>query len=185
MALGFFTLAGDAPPGASDALLADLAARLAQGGLRVAGAVQINTSTKAREALRAGIAPDPDDICDMDLAVLGDDGPAIRISQSLGPGSSGCRLDTGALQLAAGRVAARLDQGADLVILTKFGKQEAFGRGFRDVIGQALGAGLPVLLHVGPDQRAAFDDFAAGMAEELHPEAIEDWCRAMVAGAPA
>ena len=185
MTLGFFTLAADAPPGASDALLADLAARLATGGLRVAGAVQINSSTAARDALRAGRAPAPDDVCDMDLAVLGDDGPLIRISQSLGPGSSGCRLDTGALQLAAGRVAARLDQGADLVILTKFGKQEAFGRGFRDVIGQALGAGLPVLLHVGPDQRAAFDDFAAGMAEELTPEAIEDWCRSMVAGAAA
>lgn len=169
--LGCFTLS--ATPGAADRMLADLADKLAAEGLRVIGATQVNTDTGA------------DCACEMDLHLLGDQGPAIRISQSLGSGSEGCRLDTGALQVAAGRVAQRLAQGADLCILPKFGRQEAIGLGFRSVIGDALQAGLPVLIHVPAQQRQAFDEFAGDYAQWLEPQGLAAWCRQAAQGAAA
>ena len=77
-------------PGAADLLLGDIAATLAAEGLRLAGAVQTNHERGA------------DCSCDMDLTVLGCDGAPVRISQSLGSGSQGCRLDSGALAVAGG-----------------------------------------------------------------------------------
>ena len=169
--LGCFTLS--AKPGAADRILADLADELAAEGLRVIGAAQVNTDTGA------------DCACEMDLHLLGDTGPVIRISQSLGSGSAGCRLDTGALQVAAGQVAARLAQGADLCILPKFGRQEAIGLGFRGVIGDALQAGIPVLIHVPAQQRQDFEAFAGGYAEWLEPQSLAGWCRQAARGAAA
>lgn len=167
--LGWFSLEDDAPPGEADRLLADLAARLAGGGMRVAGAVQRNIDRGA------------DCACDMDVLVIGEEDTPIRISQSLGTGSSGCRLDPGALEAAAARVAARM-AGAELLILPKFGRQEAVGRGFRAVIAQAAADGVPVLLHVPPEQRAAWDDFRDGMGRRLSPDALAGWCADQVAG---
>ena len=162
--LAFFSEAAGDP----HARLARLAATLAA-DMRLAGALQESVG--------------PADDCDVDLRVLGDPRPPLRISQSLGRGSTACRLDAGALEEAAARVAARLD-GAELLILSKFGKQEAAGRGFRQVIGLALESDLPVILHVPPEYRADFDAFAGPLAQELTPEALEPWCRA-AARAPA
>lgn len=167
--LGWFTLGQDAPPGEADRMLERLTVRLCDAGMRVAGAVQTNTDRGA------------DCACDMDVVVIGDESRPIRISQSLGAGSSGCRLDPGALETASARVAARL-AGAELLILPKFGRQEAVGRGFRAVIGQAMLQGIPVLLHVPPEQRGAFADFSGGMGQELTPDSLADWCLDQVAG---
>lgn len=161
--LAWFGLDDSAPPGQADRLLADLARDMAATGRRVAGAIQINHD------------PGPDCACDMDLIVLGDEANPIRISQSLGCGSSGCRLDTGALELAAARLQARM-KGAALMILPKFGRQEAMGRGFRDVIGQAILDEIPVLLHVPCQQRQAFQDFAQDLAIRLQPADLRHWC---------
>lgn len=166
--LAWFTLTDDAPAGEANRILAALVQRLQERGLDLAGAVQHNRDRGA------------DCACDMDLLVIGDEDQPIRISQSLGAESSGCRLDSGALELAAGRVSARL-QGAQLVIVPKFGKQEAIGRGFRSVIATAMENEQPVLLHVPRQQRQAFDAFCGGLAEELSPERLDHWCMANVA----
>lgn len=160
--LGWFGL-DDEAPGAADRMIETLAMDLQGHGWRLAGAVQRNLDRGA------------DCACDMELVVLGDDAPPIRISQSLGAGSTGCRLDTGALALAAGRAAARLE-GADLLIVPKFGRQEAAGAGFRQLIGEALASGVPVLLHVPRQQRAAFDGFAGDLALRLAPGDLAGWC---------
>ncbi|MBV0890745.1 DUF2478 domain-containing protein [Paracoccus sp. Z118] len=152
--------------GAASLLFADIARRLAAEGLRLAGAVQVNHDRGA------------DCSCDMDLTVLGDGGPAVRISQSLGNGAGGCRLDSGALALAVGRAARVLEGGADLVIVNKFGRQEAEGGGFRELIAEALAQGTPVLIAVAPKFQAAFTDFAGDLAQPLAPEDALDWCRA-------
>ncbi|APX22925.1 MAG: DUF2478 domain-containing protein [Rhodobacteraceae bacterium] len=156
--------------GASDVLIREVAARLRDGGVRLAGAVQINVETG------------PDTKCMMDLHVLsGFD--VVRISQNLGALSRGCRLDPDGLERAVGLVSASLRDGAALLIVNKFGKQEADGRGFRPVIGEALAAGIPVLTAVGPSNVEAFLSFAEGLAEELPEDAsaIETWCRAQIA----
>lgn len=170
--LAWFSLDPDAPAGAADRLLADLAqdmaARGAALGRRVVGAIQINRN------------PQSDCACDMDLVVLGDEEAPIRISQSLGPGASGCRLDSGALHQAAGRVQQHLP-GAALVIVPKFGAQEAAGRGFRDVMTMAMMLDIPVLLHVPAAQRADFARFSGGLAQRLAPAELAAWCARQLA----
>ena len=162
--LGYITVNDSA--GAANRLLAETASALHAQGWRLAGAVQHN--------LDRGEGHD----CDMDLRILGDDGPAIRISQSLGPHATACRLDIGALALAVARAETVLAQGADLVIVNKFGKQECYGQGFRHFIAEALARGIPVLLSVPAGQLPDFHDFAGDLAEPVAPAAILDWCRA-------
>lgn len=133
-------------------------------GTRVVGVVQVNT--------------DRDDcpLCDMDVEVL-PDGPTIRISQDLGPNSRGCRLDPDALEQAVSEVGHRLTSDVALLVLNKFGKHEASGRGFRDTIGQAMELGVPVVCGVNELNREAFEAFSQGTAVfvEPNPKALTDW----------
>jgi hypothetical protein len=64
--------------------------------------------------------------------------PILRISQDLGRASRGCRLDRRPWKKQVGLVSASMVQGADLLIINKFGKHEAEGRGFRMVVAEAL-----------------------------------------------
>lgn len=143
--------------GDTDLLLAGLADRLAGVGVRTCGTVQINSEC------------DRDGPYDMDVRVL-PDGPMIRISQSLGREARGCRLDPGALETATGLSEQRIVE-ADLVIVNKFGKQESQGRGFRNLIAEALSHDIPVLVGLNRLNAQAFHDFTGGAATELPPEA--------------
>ena len=150
--------------------MAALARALAARGVKLAGAVQTNRSRGA------------DCACDMELTVLGTDAAPLRISQSLGAGSQGCRLDTDALERAAVRAALALE-GADLALVNKFGKQEAAGRGFRDFIAAALAEDIPVLIAVAPELVPAFAGFAGDYAMALTWAEAEGWCRSRRAAA--
>lgn len=150
--------------GKSDALLAKVAERLTQNGLRLAGIIQTNSD---RPDCRG---------CDMDVRVL-PDGPTIRISQALGPEARGCRLDPAALEQSVVEVQARLNEATDILILNKFGKHEADGRGFRDLIAEALSLDLPVITAVNQMNEAAFVEFTGGAARKLPAvaETIVEW----------
>ncbi|TKD21399.1 DUF2478 domain-containing protein [Rhodobacter capsulatus] len=154
--------------GATNRLLADFAETARARGLRVIGTVQVNTD-------RPGGGPG-EGRCDMDVTVL-PSGPVLRISQDLGPGSRGCRLDPAALEEAVARTEAALAAGADLMIVNKFGKHEAEGRGFRALIGAALAEGVPVVVGLNGLNAAAFAAFGAGLAQRLDasPEALLSW----------
>jgi len=143
--------------GDTDLILEGLFHDLTARGLRCLGIVQINSE-------RANSGP-----CDMDVRVL-PDGQVLRISQDLGPSARGCRLDPAALEMAVGLVSARLASGADLLIINKFGKHEAEGRGFRDVIAEAVAMDVPVLVGLNAMNRKAFETFAGGIAVQLPPE---------------
>lgn len=127
-------------------------------GKRVCGVVQINT--------------DRDNCvkCDMDVQVL-PDGALIRISQNLGKDARGCRLDVNGLEQAVGEVEARLDATVDLLVINKFGKHEASGRGFRNVIGRAIELGVPVVCGVNPLNQEPFQEFCGGAAEFVKADA--------------
>ena len=157
--------------GEIDQLLSETADRLQAEGVRLAGVV------KVLEENSAGTHA-----CDMDLRVL-PDGAAIRITQSLGSGSDGCRLNPGAIMEAVAAVEQINADAFDLFILNKFGPQESEGRGFCAAIGSVLEQDIPVLVGVGGGCRKAFDAFADGMAEVLTPdrEAIHKWCVEAVA----
>ncbi len=150
--------------GDTDLLLFSVAQSLLARGCRVAGTVQINTE-------RAITDP-----CDMDIKVL-PDGPVIRISQDLGPHSKGCRLDTGALETAVYAVGRHLADGPDCLIVNKFGKHEAEGRGFREVIAEAVSREIPVLVGLNRLNETAFAEFAGGVAANLPPDrpGLEAW----------
>lgn len=147
-----------------DLLLLGIAEALQKDGYRLGGTVQINTDID-------GGGP-----CDMDVKVL-PEGPVLRISQSLGRNSTGCRLNPEALEQAVGLVEATFADGMDLLIVNKFGKHEAEGRGFRPLIAEALSRDIPVLVGLNGLNKAAFLDFAGGAEQQLPPSkgAILDW----------
>ncbi|MEM8659117.1 MAG: DUF2478 domain-containing protein, partial [Pseudomonadota bacterium] len=60
----------------------------------------------------------------------------------------------------------------DVLILNKFGKHEAAGRGARGTIAQALSLEIPVILGVNPMNEDAFHAFAQGFAIRL-PDDVE------------
>lgn len=150
--------------GDTDLLLHGFARSLMAQGIRVCGAVQVNS-----ESCGTGL-------CDMDVKVL-PTGPEIRISQNLGPAARGCRLDPDALEQVVGLVSARLHKGANLLIVNKFGKHEAGGRGFRPVIAEALSLGIPVLVGLNTLNLEAFSNFSSGLARCVppHSSALGAW----------
>ncbi|MBQ4826393.1 MULTISPECIES: DUF2478 domain-containing protein [unclassified Leisingera] len=157
--------------GATDRLLSELAERLQAKGIRLAGIVQTNVECYDKE------------LCDMDVRVL-PSGETIRISQSLGAGARGCRLNPEALEQAVGQVSATLqtDPAPQLMIVNKFGKHEADGRGMRPIIGEALALGIPVISGVNQMNVEPFQTFADGMAVEAGPDldALVAWAEQAV-----
>ena len=159
--------------GDMDLLLHGFAMRAAARGLRLCGTVQVNSDCGAGRP------------CDMDVQVL-PDGPVIRISQNLGRGARGCRLDPEALERAVAAAEARLSEGVDLVIVNKFGKHEAEGRGFRALIAEAVARDIPVLVGVNALNAPRLAEFVGGAPDRLAPtpEALDAWL-ASVGCAPA
>lgn len=157
--------------GDTDLILFKLATVLAARGLRCCGTVQINSE-------RGDTGP-----CDMDVRVL-PDGPILRISQDLGSASRGCRLDPAALETAVGLVSASMGPGADVLIVNKFGKHEAEGRGFRTVIAEALAYGIPVIVGVNALNLPAFHQFSQSLAVGLSCEvnALAEWVAGLDSG---
>lgn len=151
-------------PGYTDTLLEQFAKRLSAQGARLAGLVQTNTEQCTSHH------------CDMDVHVL-PDGPTIRISQSLGAHASGCRLDPDALEYAVTLIEQELQNAPELLLVNKFGKHEAEGRGLRQPIAEALSLDIPVLAGVNALNHAAFVDYSAGEAVRLPADldAMQAW----------
>lgn len=150
--------------GTTDRLLTLFSRQLIGRGSRLIGVAQTNSECADST------------LCDMDVQVL-PDGPMIRISQSLGNGAKGCRLDPSALETAVALVSAGLDSNPQLLVVNKFGKHEAEGRGFRAVIGEALSRGIPVLAGVNTLNHGAFIAFTQGIGQRLpaEPRALDSW----------
>ena len=164
--LGYVNISGR---GKMDNLLLALAQDLKAHGVRVAGAVQRNVPDKT------------DTICAMELQILTGQ-RTIRISQPLGAHARGCRLDPQALADAVGEVEASLITATppDLLILNKFGNQEAVGGGFRSAISTALLCDIPTVIGVPDSTLAAFQDWAGDMAQPVAAAQIHDWCAQVI-----
>lgn len=155
----------DGARGTGDVLLCAVAAALRARNVRLAGVVQTNQDTA------------PECACDMQLECLSAR-KTLRISQSLGRLSTGCRLDAGALEEAVSCEShAFSTQNPQLLIVNKFGKHEGEGRGFRSLIATSMLQGCPVLLSVAPRNFAAFESFTEGVATKLPPQhnALMSW----------
>ncbi len=102
---------------------------------------------------------------------------SLRISQPLGPGARGCRLDIQALTEACGRMEQRLDETTELLILNRFGKSEAEGQGLRSVIVRAMELDIPVLVAVRRNYFEAWEAFCGPEFASLQPDQkiVQDW----------
>ncbi|MBB4258157.1 DUF2478 domain-containing protein [Bradyrhizobium sp. CIR3A] len=114
-------------------LLADFAQDIAQQGVRIGGIVQ-------RHSRRANGTH-------VMLAIDVATGQEISISQPLGSGAMSCNLDTNGLAEAAAVVSQALRNKIDLLVI-KFAKQEAAGRGLRAEFVDAITRSVPVLTAV-------------------------------------
>lgn len=111
--------------------------------------VEIVRSLQERGVALAGAIQHSAGPCSMALEIL-PSGLRIPISQSLGSGASGCRLDSAALAEAASLVRRTIESASApaLVVFNKFGAQEAGGSGLYDEMAAVMIAGMPVLTAV-------------------------------------
>jgi nucleoside-triphosphatase THEP1 len=153
----------------ADRLLAETARVLAQSGYKLGGVVQSNADRPGRRK------------CAMHLTDLLS-GEQIQISYDLGEEAKGCRLDPEGLVRAGLGVERALTAGVDLLIINKFGKQEAQGEGLRSVIAEALLSDIPVVMGVSQLNLDACREFAGGPFTRLVPDqdAVVAWCRQII-----
>ena len=90
---------------------------------------------------------------------------------------TGCCLDAGRLGAVAQGLAAAIGEGADLVIINRFGRSEVAGGGLIDVIVQAVDAEIPVLIAVPQRHFKSWISFCGGMSVRLacRREALDGW----------
>lgn len=118
-----------------EALLSETAQALRARGVRVGGLVQ--HSFRDHEAAR----------CRIELENL-DTGAMYPLTQNLGVASQSCALDITALADASAVLRQAVANQDHLVIVNKFGAQEAAGNGLRDEMAQIAMAGIPLLTSV-------------------------------------
>jgi hypothetical protein len=146
-----------------DRLISGFAADLRRSGRRPVGVVQLGRSCRA-ENPRLGVVVLPD-------------GEVVRLAPHEATFAAGCRLDPDRLAGLACRLAAAIEDGADLVVINRFGRSEAEGKGLIDLIPQALAADIPVLIAVPERRFAAWIRFSEGMNVRLacRRDALDRW----------
>ena len=149
-----------------DALIGQCAADLVASGYRLGGVVQSNAHRRGRRR------------CDMYVNDLLS-GDEIKISLDRGNEARGCRLDPDAFARIDAWVERAVLERVDLLIINKFGREEAHGRGLRPVIAEALIAEIPLVIGVSTKNLCDFLTFVGDSATRLKPdiEAITAWCR--------
>jgi hypothetical protein len=137
-----------------DTLLADFATDRLRAGERVGGVVQRNSKDGSGRLVGMQL---------VDLMT----GRQIGIYQKLGTGSAACKLDTAGLAEATRAVTNAISADVSLIIVNKFSKQEASGRGLRSELADAVMAGRNVLIAVSAKCLDAWKDFTGDRGTTL------------------
>jgi hypothetical protein len=108
-------------------------------------------------------------------------GERFSIFEDLGPGSTACHLDGAGAFAAADAVRRDIVAGCDLVLLSKFGKLEANGKGLLGAFRAALDVHIPLLTSISPAfeepwKRLAGQSFGILPAD---PDALDAWWQAV------
>ena len=135
---------------AADRLLSDLGYALKDRHTAVRGLVQRNTFRRDRAK------------CDMELEELGS-GATFQLSKDRGKHAGGCRLDREAIVSAAALIGPGLKDDCDLLIINKFGRSEAEGRGLRDIIAEAVEREIATVVGVPRRNLEVWGRFADGL----------------------
>ena len=106
-------------------------------------------------------------------------GDRIDISQDLGAGSTGCILLADGLATLRVRIGEAIAAAPDVLLLGRFGKEEANGRGIREEIAQAVVAGIPTIVAVEERLLPGWTAFTAGAFTALpdDPAGVVAWVR--------
>jgi hypothetical protein len=145
-----------------DRLFIDFTGDLCRSGLRPVGVIQSGRSCRTKDPeLRVVVLPGGETL---GLVTDTDEG-------------EGCRLDDRRLSAVAERLTAAIDGGPDLVVISRFGRAEAEGRGLVKPIAQALKADVPVLIAVPERWFSDWIRFSDGMNVRLpcRREALDRW----------
>jgi nucleoside-triphosphatase THEP1 len=150
---------------AVDALMSAFARELVEAGVAVRGVVQLPPE-------KGGCGPR----APMRLQVVAT-GEIMPICQELGPGAGSCCLDTSALADAATMLRRDALQTSDIVLFSKFGKQEANGGGFRAELAFAASEGRTVLTAVKRGLVHKWLEFTGGQGTLLdhHLWVVRNW----------
>jgi molybdate transport system ATP-binding protein len=149
-----------------DTLLSEFARDLQRSGRRLGGIVQVNG--KDADGHKA-------DMRVLDLA----SGEQISLWQSLGSGAASCKLDPAGLAEAAVAVSRAIAQDLDLIVINKFSKQEAAGKGLRSEFAEAIMSAVPVLTAVPEASLQAWVEFTGDRGTTLlcARAVVDDWWR--------
>jgi len=149
-----------------DRVLHAFARTLIDQGLRVVGLVQSRTE------------------CQIE-AILLPTGERIELSQRLGPHSHSCSIDTGRLAQAAVHLQNGILAGSDLVVINRFGKLEAEGKGLLDELAQAVAVDTPVVIAVPEHRFGDWLHFSGRMSVKLActSSSLQRWWNSVTGGA--
>ncbi len=139
---------------AFETFLREATGAMAARGLQLAGLVQHSEAKPGRLK------------CDMHLEDLAT-GKRYGISDDRGPHARGCVLNPDQLARACQAAEQALSVRTDFLVLSKFGKAEAEGGGFRGLMARALELSVPVLIGVPLVNLTSFRGFADGLAREM------------------
>jgi hypothetical protein len=147
-------------------LMRSFAERLSGEGLKVAGVIQARVRDAATGRERVVLR---------DVST----GAHYPISQDLGPGSVACNLDTGELAAACAAVERAARSGADLIVISKFSKQEAERGGLSDAFRAAIASKAAIVTAVSPYVLEEWGVFAGALAEYVSPDhaSLDRWFR--------
>ena len=150
---------------AVDSLLGVFAADLVAQGARLGGVIHVPRS-------EPGCGPH----ALMKLRDL-ETNDVIPLCRALAGDGKGCALDPSGLERAAQRIRVASEQRADLVFLSRFGRQEAAGRGYSEALSSAVRHGGPILTAV---RRGLADNWLAaaggiGTLLDARLWVLKDW----------
>lgn len=154
----------------SQALLTAAAAHWRAAGVKVVGAIAENQP--------AG------EICDADYMRDIVSGKRIHVRLDTPPAGTTCHMDRAAMNDTGASLLSQIP-GADVVVLSKFGKLETMQKGLFPALVAALASGKPVLTTVSDKHAAAWRAFAP-QADWLDGDAaaIERWWRRVAPALP-
>lgn len=146
-----------------DALLGAFAADLMRSGLHLAGVIQVphedGCGPRALSRVR-------------DVAT----GELLPICRTVG---GSCRPDRARFERAASPIREGFRTGADLIVVSRFGRLEADGRGFGGEVRQSIATGQPLITAVRRGHVHRWFDFTGGVGTVLdaHLWVLHHWWR--------
>ena len=154
-----------------DRLLLDFTEDLRRSGVRTAGLVQLDSWTGQSDDREV-------------RTVVLSSGEVVPVAHDRDLGAPGCGLDCGQLASIAKLIEAAIQEGADLVVINRFGKLEAKGKGLIELVQQAVDADIPVLIAVPEHRFAGWIKYSAGMSVRLpcRRAALDRWWQSVAMG---